>query len=316
MFEVNDWDSFVESHKKYEDVTILKEGSSSQKSKHLFSKDCSIALIKYDASFNSITHFHDYFEIKYVLSGKVSLLVNNKRVVLRAGQMIVLEKGCIQEIESMKQSDELVGFLFENETSIDHLRYLGREENSLVHDYLNEHFLKSDSEVAYFVADVRGNAEINEVLKSLIYEVSHLTKNVKLIHSLSQVLFHKLARLYYNDIEKIYREQELNWTIVSVLRKIESDYQSLNLGQLSEELGYNRNYLSNLIKEQTGKTFKNLISELRVKKAYDLLINTDAPIKQIAEKAGYSNRSYFYMKFEEYYGNTPLSFRKKGHCLK
>lgn len=311
MFEGNDWDSFVESHKKYEDVTILKKGSSAQKKKKLFSKDCSIALVKYDASFNSITHFHEYFEIKYVLAGKVSLLVNNKRVVLRAGQMIVLEKGCIQEIESMKQSDELVGFLFDKESSINHLRYLGREEHCLVYDYLNKHFLKSDSEVAYFVADVRGNAAINEVLKSLIYEVSHLTKNVELIHSLSQVLFHKLARLYYNDLEKIYREQELNWTIVTVLRKIENDYQSLNLAQLSDELGYNMNYLSNLIKDQTGKTFKNLISEVRVKKAHDLLMNTDIPICQIAEKVGYSNKSYFYLKFEEYYGNTPLSFRKR-----
>lgn len=311
MVEVNDWDFFVEAHKNFEDVTILKEGSSAQKNRNLFSKDCSVALVKYDALINSITHFHDYLEIKYVLSGKVSLLVNNKRVVLRAGQMIVLEKGCIQEIESIKQSDELVGFLFENESSINHLRYLGREEHCLVYDYLNKHLLKSDSEVAYFVADVRGNTEINDVIKSLIYEISHLTKNVDLIHSLTQVLFHKLARLYYNDLEKIYREQALNWTIVTVLRKIESDYQSLNLGQLSKELGYNRNYLSNLIKEQTGKTFKNLISEVRVKKAYDLLINTDVPIKQIAGKVGYSNRSYFYMKFEEYYGNTPLSFRKK-----
>ncbi|MGM0168519.1 hypothetical protein IGI39_004274 [Enterococcus sp. AZ135] len=276
MYEANEMASLVEAFNKYEKMNGIK-GTSYLANHH--PKDCAIGVKKYDSSFNGVRHFYDYFEIKYVLSGEVNLVVNNKEVRLKEGQMILIDKKCGQEIDKINVSTILIGFLFQkNDTSIHQLSILGREENSLTYEYLNDNFLHAGSKSAYLVIDSTKNIELKEGMRSLIDELSAMNRNSELINSLVEVLFHRLARIYYLKLTKIYLGKEINWTIVTVLKKIENDYASLSLACLSEEMGYNKNYLSNLIKEKTGKTFKTLISEIRVKKAYELIIKTDLPI--------------------------------------
>lgn len=279
---------------------------------HLFHTDCSIAVRKYDDSFNEIIHFHDCFELKFVLSGEADFLINDRKLVLRKGQIMLVGKGCKQQFQGITNSSEIIGILFKNKISlVSQLRQLGQKENCLVYDYLKEHFLKNNSEPEYLVLELEDFFDINNLLRSLIKEMTKVNKHTELINSLVDVLFYNLSRLYYERLAKIYEEKNINLTIVTVLKKIENEYKTLSLARLSDELGYNMNYLSNLIKEKTGKTFKKLVSEVRVKKAYELIVNSNISIRDIAKDVGYSNRSYFYMKFEEYYGTTPTSFRSE-----
>ena len=44
--------------------------------------------------------------------------------------------------------------------------------------------------------------------------------------------------------------------------------------------------------------------------AADMLLNTEMPVCEIAERVGYENKSFFRKIFKEKYGKNPLEFRK------
>ncbi|WP_227450767.1 helix-turn-helix transcriptional regulator [Clostridioides sp. ES-S-0108-01] len=96
---------------------------------------------------------------------------------------------------------------------------------------------------------------------------------------------------------------------------IEENYKKITLGEVAEEFHFHPNYLSTLIKKTTGKSFKNIIHEQRIKKAVTLLKNTDMNIEDISIEVGYNNQTFFYKKFKELYGMTPQIYRIKSNLL-
>ncbi|MGY3814222.1 hypothetical protein ACWOA6_01585 [Globicatella sulfidifaciens] len=53
---------------------------------------------------------------------------------------------------------------------------------------------------------------------------------------------------------------------LQVLNLIDTQYQKLTLNEAAIQLNFNKNYLSNLIKEKSGKTFTELLNKKNYKK--------------------------------------------------
>ena len=58
------------------------------------------------------------------------------------------------------------------------------------------------------------------------------------------------------------------------------------------------------------KSPKNYILEMRVKRAAELLENTDLPMQKVGEEVGFSDQNYFSRIFKKYKGRTPSSYRR------
>lgn len=86
--------------------------------------------------------------------------------------------------------------------------------------------------------------------------------------------------------------------------------QDVNRERIALEIGTNRQYLIEAIKEKTGKTFNEYINSYRLKYAYDLIVNDkDKTISEILNESGFSTRATFYKTFKEMYGLTPSELR-------
>lgn len=96
-----------------------------------------------------------------------------------------------------------------------------------------------------------------------------------------------------------------------VLKIIDERYydESLSLTGVSKELGISPNYLSALIKKTKGENFINLLTERRMRAAYDMLVCTGMKVLEISEKCGYSDQHYFSYCFKKFYGDTPNRVR-------
>ncbi len=57
-------------------------------------------------------------------------------------------------------------------------------------------------------------------------------------------------------------------------------------------------------------SFKNYLTNYRIKEAAKQIINTDDKINRIAENVGYKDSDYFIRKFIEIMGCTPSKYRK------
>ena len=80
--------------------------------------------------------------------------------------------------------------------------------------------------------------------------------------------------------------------------------------QVSEAVGIGINRVNSIVREKTGINCKSYITKLRLKKACQLLADTDKPVFEIAEQVGYNSASYFIRVFKESVGETPESYRK------
>ncbi|MEK3699773.1 helix-turn-helix domain-containing protein [Paenibacillus sp. FSL R10-2199] len=86
--------------------------------------------------------------------------------------------------------------------------------------------------------------------------------------------------------------------------------QKLYLKDLSVQFFINQVYCCQLFKNNLGRTFSEYVAELRIRKARELLKQTDLSIEQIAVKSGYVDYYYFNKVFKKHCGMTPTKFRK------
>ncbi|WP_156168918.1 AraC family transcriptional regulator [Kordia jejudonensis] len=83
----------------------------------------------------------------------------------------------------------------------------------------------------------------------------------------------------------------------------------LNVQEYASVLAIHPNYLSNVIKSQTGKTVKQWIDERVISEAKSLLNNTDKSISQIAYSLTFDDTSNFSRFFKNKTGLTPAKYR-------
>lgn len=88
------------------------------------------------------------------------------------------------------------------------------------------------------------------------------------------------------------------------------DYD-LSLEKISDQYGLSESYLSRLIKEQTGETFKKYLWQLRIKDVKNQLEITNRSIKSIINDVGYIDVVSFTKKFKKTEGVTPGQYRKQ-----
>ena len=84
----------------------------------------------------------------------------------------------------------------------------------------------------------------------------------------------------------------------------------LSLVSVSTEISVSPNYLSALLKKDTGETFKELLTKKRIETAKELLMDTSMKVREISEKCGYNDQHYFSYCFKKYTGMSPNNCRR------
>ena len=80
----------------------------------------------------------------------------------------------------------------------------------------------------------------------------------------------------------------------------------LNLAYIANELGFNRNYVSDCINSQTGGSFTTYVTNYRINHAKSLLRNKpDIKISDVWMSCGFTNEASFFRTFKSVTGMTP-----------
>lgn len=100
--------------------------------------------------------------------------------------------------------------------------------------------------------------------------------------------------------------------LTEILNYINTNYLTVTLDELGDEFHLSKPYLSKYIKEKSGKTFGELVKNVRMKKARTLLKGGNMTVEAIADKVGYQNVEHFTRLFKKKYGMTPVQFRNNN----
>jgi TolB-like protein/AraC-like DNA-binding protein len=87
--------------------------------------------------------------------------------------------------------------------------------------------------------------------------------------------------------------------------------EAFGVTQLAREMGINRSGLYRKVKTLTNISISQFISELRLKKAMELLKQNSLNISEIAYATGFGSVTYFSRCFHEYYGCQPGEAKKR-----
>lgn len=87
--------------------------------------------------------------------------------------------------------------------------------------------------------------------------------------------------------------------------------EKLNMSDLAESIGYNKNYLSTKFGREVGMSISEYMAQLRVERAKVWLQNTDKPIQQISDELGFNSVSYFSAQFRKAVGQSPSDYRNR-----
>jgi AraC-like DNA-binding protein len=70
-------------------------------------------------------------------------------------------------------------------------------------------------------------------------------------------------------------------------------------------------HFSRFFKKHLARGFAEVLSEMRVERAADLITQTDKDLKQISLEAGFADQSYFTKVFHKLRGTTPAEYRQQ-----
>jgi AraC-like DNA-binding protein len=157
----------------------------------------------------------------------------------------------------------------------------------------------------------------NSIVQNIIKEII-LTDNI-FWKEKAILKFAELVLLLINDDVEVgkAREKYFDRHLVDKVKMIKNEVTKntevyVKIKQISEKYDINSRIFSECFKEIYGKTYYAFIKEFRIKKAADMLKNTDKTIGNIAITVGYQNASKFSKAFLDVMGVTPIHFRKNN----
>lgn len=83
----------------------------------------------------------------------------------------------------------------------------------------------------------------------------------------------------------------------------------LTLELVAENLHVSTVYLSKMIKQELGQSYVQIVANMRIRRAKELLKDSDLNIRDIAEKVGFDSQHYFSTAFKKKEGVSPKQYK-------
>lgn len=254
-------------------------------------------------------HTHAWVEINYMYSGSCPQTINDQNYVLKEGQVILIDTDTPHSTEALGENDIMISILIDKDYLNTNFFNRMSKDSILSHFFINA-IAKNTNHNNYILFHSNHSRRIPIFFQEFLCEFYDPSVNSgDMINSFFNLILSELINVYENDMEKQEFKVSNKTSIISILRYLEGNYMSCTLKSTATFFNMNANYLTTLLKQQTGMSYKELVQLQRLKYAEKLLVNTSMPISEIANTVGYENVSFFYKKFKGTYGCSPKEFR-------
>jgi two-component system response regulator YesN len=121
-----------------------------------------------------------------------------------------------------------------------------------------------------------------------------------------------LSEQYLTALERLKSSVKCSDLVNETMKFIEQNYMQpgLSLQATAEKLYVSPEHLCRIFRRETGSTFVDYLTSTRIRKATELLLNSDLKIHDIASDVGYSTQHYFSVIFKRLMGVSPAEYRK------
>ncbi|HNB54577.1 MAG TPA: helix-turn-helix domain-containing protein, partial [Anaerolineales bacterium] len=179
-------------------------------------------------------------------------------------------------------------------------------KSNLIKNYI---FVDLILAVANLVHDMGGEMEkVLPELNSIESMITHVKSNEQLREQVYRIVSNALS----------FRDSQANNPYGSLIYQakhyLECHYANpdLSLNEVASQVNLSASHFSMVFSQETGQTFKEYLTELRMNKARELLRMTMLRSAEIAYQVGYHDPHYFSAVFKKNTGLSPLEFRAQN----
>lgn len=240
-------------------------------------------------------HYHNHYEIYYLLSGKRKYFIENKIFELSKGDIILIPKKTLHKTVVYDNSHHqrlLVSFN-------DHMIPMYHLEE--IDSCFNRYYYHPPETLLY---------QIDNLFNKIEKEYNNNDKFSETI--LKGYLIELIAFLIRNN-DKFALSQPIDQTnhIIQSVAKYISQNFSKNITLVSTAKKYNVSpeHLSRQFKKNTGFNFNEYLNLVRVQNAEKLLKTKDMSMTEVAFYCGFNDSNYFSTVFKKVVGVSPKKYR-------
>ncbi len=131
---------------------------------------------------------------------------------------------------------------------------------------------------------------------------------------------HELAEFVVSNLEAVFSSLDGKNTYKAKIYEIEKYVRchyykhGLTIKDIAECVYLSETYLCAFFKKITGKTLNEFITEVRMDRAKELMMDIHLKFYEISDSVGFTNVNYFSTLFKKHTGCTPSEFREKIHA--
>ena len=251
-------------------------------------------------------HIHDYFELIYVYSGSAVQYMENERLELEQGSLLLMNLYCRHGLAIESEDDAVFNILISRDILNASFLNSIREIEDLA-DFFMDSVYSSAKNGAYVYFQNNSSSRVEFLIQSMLEEYILCLPGFRpTMKAYLSIIFTELYRNhhYFSDRKTV----EEN-SCAEILNYINDHLENVTLGMLAKHEHYSTTYMSGVIKRYFGRSFSEIVSDLRLEQAAQYLSTTNLNISSISDKLGYYDRSHFNRLFRKKYGMSPGDYR-------
>ncbi|MCL2007590.1 MAG: AraC family transcriptional regulator [Treponema sp.] len=253
-------------------------------------------------------HWHNEMQFCIVNSGSVSIQVNSNVYILKEGQGVFINSGCLHMVKSIKSnSDSYICINF-------HSKLISLFQNSEIEQkyvlpYLSSY--KNSSIPIYGKTD-----EENAILMDFssicnLYSKANYGHELDIVSCLLQV-WKKLIKLFDSIVTDKTQPNTDPLRIKAILQYINDNFEEkILLKDIANAVNLSREECCRYFKRVTKYTILDYITDCRINKSIELMQFSNLSMSQIAMTVGFSGISYFSSCFKNRLKCTPSEYKKR-----
>lgn len=230
------------------------------------------------------THFHDFFEMEYIISGSGTYTVDGTDYPVEAGSLFFLTPLNFHCVDI--RDAEFYNVMFSG-------------------NICNDVFLQSLTKNAPVAIKTAGDTK--QCFEVLLQELCRSADDRELSIVLLDAVIARLER----ETAKEQREKSLSAVSRAELYILTNFRNAITLNDVANEVALAPTYFSRQFKARTGLNFKTYLNNMRFEYAKKLLDHSDMTIMQICADCGFNDYPNFIRRFRQHTGLYPAQYRKK-----
>ncbi|MBT2659031.1 helix-turn-helix domain-containing protein [Bacillus sp. ISL-18] len=258
-------------------------------------------------------HHHDIFELTLCTEGSALQWFNEECIEFNKGDWIFLRPGVRHKTINIGESPfSYLAVHFD----IDDLPLRKLLKNSILNHIT--HQTAMETQLAKYTS------EIDLLIQKILFNKNYILTDQDIILTVTEVdklLFQANVMAVISEYIKLIEKnnqtaQETNFTkqqfeIADEMKALLENnvIGSLNINDISETLGYSRSHCTRIFTQVYGSSPRQYYTNLKIKKAKELLLLTNKGIDEISSDLGFSSLFHFSRQFKRWTSKSPSEYR-------